>query len=125
LPDKVLDFIRTHHGTSRVKYFYRSFLKSYPNADIDEAAFRYPGPIPFSRETAVVMMADSVEATSRSLKDISSEKIDELVENIINQQIADNQFINADITFKDITAIKKIFKRMLMNIYHVRLEYPK
>lgn len=125
LPDKVLDFIRTHHGTSRVQYFYRSFLKSYPNADIDESAFRYPGPIPFSRETAVVMMADAVEATSRSLKNVTSEKIDELVENIINQQIADNQFINADVTFKDVTAIKKIFKRMLMNIYHVRLEYPK
>jgi putative nucleotidyltransferase with HDIG domain len=125
LPEKIVDFIRTHHGTSRVQYFYRSFLKSYPNLEIDEAAFRYPGPIPYSRETAVVMMADSVEATSRSLKDVTSEKIDTMVEEIINQQIADNQFINADITFKDISRIKKILKKMLMNIYHVRMEYPK
>jgi putative nucleotidyltransferase with HDIG domain len=125
LPEKIVDFIRTHHGTSRVQYFYRSFLKSYPNLEIDEAAFRYPGPIPYSRETAVVMMADSVEATSRSLKDVTSEKIDTMVEEIINQQIADNQFINADITFKDISRIKKILKKMLMNIYHVRVEYPK
>ena len=125
LPDKVLDFIRTHHGTTRVQYFYRSFIKSFPQAEVDEAAFRYPGPIPFSRETAVVMMADAVEATSRSLKEVNSEKIDQMVEEVINRQIEDGQFMNADITFRDITAIKKIFKKMLMNIYHVRMEYPK
>lgn len=125
LPEKIIDFIRTHHGNSRVQYFYRSFLKNYPDAEVDEAAFRYPGPIPFSRETAVVMMADAVEATSRSLKQADADVIDTMVENIINQQIADNQFINSDITFKDITSIKKIFKKMLMNIYHVRVEYPK
>jgi putative nucleotidyltransferase with HDIG domain len=125
LPENIMDFIRTHHGNSRVQYFYRSFLKNFPDAEVDEGAFRYPGPIPFSRETAVVMMADSVEATSRSLKVVNGESIDQMVENIINQQIADNQFINSDITFKDITAIKKIFKKMLMNIYHVRVEYPK
>ena len=125
LPDKVLDFIRTHHGTTRVQYFYRSYLKSFPQAEVDEAAFRYPGPIPFSRETAVVMMADAVEATSRSLKEVNSEKINQMVEEVINRQIDDGQFMNADITFRDITAIKKIFKKMLMNIYHVRMEYPK
>jgi putative nucleotidyltransferase with HDIG domain len=125
LPENVIDFIRTHHGTSRVQYFYHSFLKSYPTAEVDETAFRYPGPIPYSRETAIVMMADAVEATSRSLKDVNSEKIDNMVEAIINQQITDNQFINANITFKDITVIKKIFKKMLMNIYHIRMEYPK
>jgi hypothetical protein len=125
LPEKIIDFIRTHHGTSRVQYFYSSFITRFPEADVDEAAFRYPGPIPYSRETAVVMMADAVEASSRSLKEVSSEKIDKLVEDIINQKIADNQFINADITFKDITAIKNILKKMLMNIYHVRVEYPK
>lgn len=125
LPEKIIDFIRTHHGNSRVQYFYRSFLKNFPEAEVDEGAFRYPGPIPFSRETAIVMMADAVEATSRSLKIANSETIDSMVESIINQQIEDNQFINADITFKDITVIKKIFKKMLMNIYHVRVEYPK
>ena len=125
LPEKIIDFIRTHHGNSRVQYFYRSFLRNFPEAEVDEAAFRYPGPIPFSRETAVVMMADAVEATSRSLKIINSDTIDKLVEDIIRQQIEDNQYINANITFKDITAIKKLFKKMLMNIYHVRTEYPK
>ncbi len=125
LPEKIIDFIRTHHGNSRVQYFYRSFLRNFPDAEVDEAAFRYPGPIPFSRETAVVMMADAVEATSRSLKVINSETIDKLVEDIIRTQIEDNQYINANITFRDITAIKKIFKKMLMNIYHVRVEYPK
>ncbi len=125
LPEKIIDFIRTHHGNSRVQYFYKSFLRNFPDAEVDEAAFRYPGPIPFSRETAVVMMADAVEATSRSLKIINSETIDKLVEDIIRQQIEDNQYINANITFKDITAIKKLFKKMLMNIYHVRTEYPK
>ena len=124
LPEKIVDFIRTHHGTSRVQYFYHEFLKRNPGIEVDEAAFRYPGPIPYSRETAVVMMADAVEATSRSIKEVNSEKIDKLVEDIINQKIADNQFVNANITFKDITAIKKIFKKMLMNIYHVRVEYP-
>jgi hypothetical protein len=125
LPENVIDFIRTHHGTSRVQYFYQSFLKNYPGAEVDESAFRYPGPIPYNRETAIVMMADAVEATSRSLKEVNSDKIDQMVESIINQQIADNQFINTNITFKDITIIKKIFKKMLMNIYHVRMEYPK
>jgi putative nucleotidyltransferase with HDIG domain len=125
LPEKVIDFIRTHHGNSRVQYFYKSFLRNYPHVEVDENAFRYPGPIPFSRETAVVMMADAVEATSRSLKNISSETIDAMVEDIINSQIQDNQFINSDITFKDITLTKRIFKKMLMNIYHIRVEYPK
>jgi putative nucleotidyltransferase with HDIG domain len=125
LPEKIIDFIRTHHGTSRVQYFYRSFLRNYPDVEVDENAFRYPGPIPFSRETVVVMMADSVEATSRSLKVVNSETIDKLVEDTIRFQIEENQYINANITFRDINAIKKIFKKMLMNIYHVRVEYPK
>ena len=125
LPEKIIDFIRTHHGTSRVQYFYRSFLRNYPDVVVDENAFRYPGPIPFSRETVVVMMADAVEATSRSLKVVNSETIDKLVEDTIRFQIEENQYINANITFRDINAIKKIFKKMLMNIYHVRVEYPK
>ena len=125
LPEKIIDFIRTHHGTSRVQYFYRSFLRNYPDVVVDENAFRYPGPIPFSRETVVVMMADAVEATSRSLKVVNSETIDKLVEDTIRFQIEENQYINANITFRDISAIKKIFKKMLMNIYHVRVEYPK
>lgn len=124
LPDLIIDFIRSHHGTTMVQYFYQSFLKNYPEKILHEEDFRYPGPIPFSKETAVLMMADSVEAASRSLPHPDEETIDELVESVIDRQIAYEQFINCDITFKDITVIKKIFKKMLMSIYHVRIEYP-
>ncbi len=124
LPDLVVDFIRTHHGTSMVQYFYQSYLKNFPEVIVDEEAFRYPGPLPFSKETAVLMMADSVEAASRSLPVHSSDAIHDLVDKIIDGQIEAEQFVNCDITFKDITVIKKIFKKMLMSIYHVRVEYP-
>jgi hypothetical protein len=125
LPEQIIDFIRTHHGTTMTAYFYRSFKKAFPEEEIDEAKFHYPGPIPFSKETAVLMMADSVEAASRSLKKYDSETIDALVEKIINSQIEQNQFANADITFKDINTLKKIFKKKVMNMYHVRVEYPR
>lgn len=125
LPEQIIDFIRTHHGTSITAYFYRSFQNAFPEDKIDETKFHYPGPIPFSKETAVLMMADSVEAASRSLKKYDAESIDNLIERIINTQIEQNQFVNADITFKDINTLKKIFKKKIMNIYHVRVEYPR
>jgi cyclic-di-AMP phosphodiesterase PgpH len=108
-----------------VQYFYKSFVKHFPDEIVDEKKFRYPGPKPFSKETAVLMMADSVEAASRSLKTYDAEAIDKLVDGIIDSQIAENQFVNADVTFKDITTIKKILKKKLLTIYHVRIEYPK
>ena len=95
-----------------------------PDEEINEADFRYHGPIPFTKETAVLMMADSVEAASRSLKEKTEESISKLVDGIIDTQINDNQFINTNITFRDITTIKKVFKKKLMNIYHVRIAYP-
>lgn len=125
LPEQIIDFIRTHHGTTITGFFYRSFKNAYPDEEIDESKFHYPGPIPFSKETAVLMMADSVEAASRSLKKYDAESIDNLVEKIINTQIEQNQFANSDITYKDINTLKKIFKKKLMNIYHVRVEYPR
>jgi putative nucleotidyltransferase with HDIG domain len=125
LPEQIIDFIRTHHGTTITEYFYRSFKNTFPLEEIDESRFHYPGPIPFSKETAVLMMADSVEAASRSLKTYDAETIDQLVERIINFQIEQNQFVNTAITFKDINILKKIFKKKLMNIYHVRVEYPR
>ena len=125
LPEQIIDFIRTHHGTTITAYFYRSFQKDFPEEQIDTEKFRYPGPIPFSKETAVLMMADSVEAASRSLKKYDAESIDNLVEHIITAQIEQNQFKNSDITFKDINTLKKIFKKKLMNIYHLRVEYPR
>ncbi|MGB0788494.1 MAG: HD family phosphohydrolase, partial [Marinirhabdus sp.] len=122
LPDRVIDFIRTHHGSSLVYFFYKKELER--NGGADEADFRYPGPMPFSKETAILMMSDSVEAASKSLKDPTSTKIDAFVENIIDKQMETKQFQNADITFKEIGAIKKILKKKLNNIYHLRVEYP-
>ncbi len=122
LPDRVIDFIRTHHGTSTVYYFYMKAKETDENVAI--ADFQYPGPIPFSRETAILMMADSVEAASKSLKSPTSILINDLVEKIINKQMENGQFLNADITFKEIQIIKKVMKRKLTNIYHLRIEYP-
>lgn len=124
IPEPIIAFIRTHHGTTMTRYFYNMFKKENKDIEVDEEVFRYPGPIPNSKETAVLMMADSVEAASRSLKSYDEETIDNLVENIINHQIEEKQFVNSDITFKDLTTIKKMFKKKLMNIYHVRVEYP-
>ena len=124
VPEQIIDFVRTHHGTRRTEYFYQMELKENPDSEINEADFRYHGPIPFSKETAVLMMADSVEAASRSLKDKTEESISKLVDGIIDAQTKDNQFINTDLTFRDITTIKKVFKKKLMSIYHVRIAYP-
>ncbi len=122
LPDRIIDFIRTHHGTSVVYYFYMK--EKNTNEDFNINDFKYPGPKPFSKETAILMMCDSVEAASKSLKEPTSSKIDVFVENIINKQMEDNQFINANITFKEIQSIKKVLKHKLANIYHLRIEYP-
>ncbi|MCF8231029.1 MAG: HDIG domain-containing protein [Bacteroidales bacterium] len=124
LPEHIIDFIRTHHGTRKADYFYMKRKQEDPEGTVDEKEFSYHGPVPFSKETAVLMMADSVEAASRSLKAPDENKINELVENIINRLIAEEQLNNANITFKDIRIVKKILKRQLMNIYHVRVAYP-
>lgn len=124
IPEQVIDFVRTHHGTRRTEYFYRMELRNNPDEDFNESDFHYHGPVPFSKETAVLMMADAVEAASRSMKDRTEESINKLVDNIIDAQIADNQFINTDITFRDITNVKKVFKKKMMSIYHVRIAYP-
>lgn len=124
LPEQILDFIRTHHGTRRVEYFYRLERKQNPNMEVDETEFRYHGPVPFSRETAVVMMADSVEAASRSLVAPNEQKINDLVELIIGSMMETNQFSNAPITLRDITISKKVLKRKLLHIHHVRIAYP-
>lgn len=124
LPEIVVDFIRTHHGDQRVEYFYQSQIRSFPELEVDEGKFRYPGPKPFSKETAVLMMADSVEAATRSIKHPNAQNISDLVDGIVAKQLQHNQYINADITLRDISKIKKLFKKMLNSIYHVRIEYP-
>lgn len=122
LPAVIIDFIRTHHGNRRVEYFYRMALKE--EGEVDEKLYTYPGPIPFSKETAVLMMADSIEAASRSIPKPDETKLNNLVDQIVAAQLGDGQFDNADITLKDINKIKKIFKKMLLTIYHIRIEYP-
>jgi putative nucleotidyltransferase with HDIG domain len=122
LPDRIIDFIRTHHGTSTVYYFYQKAKEIDEDVAIEK--FQYPGPIPFSKETAILMMADSVEAASKSIKEPTSQRIDEFVERIIDKQMDELQFMNADITLKEIVTIKKVLKKKLNNIYHLRIEYP-
>jgi cyclic-di-AMP phosphodiesterase PgpH len=125
LPEQIIDFIRTHHGTRRTEYFYKLAQRENPQDEVDASHYSYPGPNPFSKETAVLMMADAVEAASRSLKKPDEEAIDRLVEDLINNQIENHQFDNADITFRDIRKVKSVFKKKLMSIYHLRIEYPK
>lgn len=125
IPEQIIDFIRTHHGTNKVQYFLRLYREKYPELKDNVSLFSYKGPKPFSRETAVLMMADAVEAASRALKTITYEAINDLVENIINYQQIEEQYSDADITFKDITVVKSAFKKKLVNIYHARIEYPK
>jgi len=123
LPDELIDFIRSHHGTTTVQYFYKQFIANFPDEEVDIKDFTYPGPKPFSKETAILMMSDSSEAAARSLKNPNAENIDALIEKVINHQINDNQFVNADITLKEITQLKKLFKKKLVNIHHARIEY--
>ncbi|MBE7177869.1 MAG: HDIG domain-containing protein [Mucilaginibacter polytrichastri] len=123
LPGMLIDFIRTHHGNTRVDYFYQSFLKNFPEKFVDEEKFKYPGPIPFSKETAVLMLADSVEAASRALKEPTSQNINKLVDRIIAYKLDQNQLQNSNITLKDLQVIRGIFKNMLGSIYHARIEY--
>lgn len=125
LPDRIIDFIRTHHGTTTVYFFYAKEKKESENEnEVKKADFQYPGPIPFSKETAILMMCDSVEAASKSLKEPTAKIVDQFVEKIIDKQIEEKQFLNADITFKEIEAIKKVLKAKLKNIFHLRIEYP-
>jgi len=124
LPGPIVDFIRTHHGTSKVHYFYKKYLQSYNEEEVDEAQFSYPGPKPFSKEMAVLMMADSVEAASRSYSSLDEKTINNLVDSIIDSQLNSGQFENVDITFRDITIIRGIFKKKLQNFYHARIKYP-
>ncbi len=124
LPDRIIDFIRTHHGTSVTYFFYKQELENNPDGEVDIKKFQYQGPIPFSKETAILMMCDAAEAASKSLKNPTAQSIDNLIDKIIDKQKNDNQFTNSDITFREIEKIKKIIKNKLMTIYHLRVEYP-
>ena len=124
LPDRIIDFIRTHHGTSSTYYFYAKEKELNPDTEVDIKKFQYQGPIPFSKETAILMMCDSAEAASKSLTKPTALLVSNLIDKIIAKQMADNQFLNSNITFREIEMIKKVIKKKLMNIYHLRIEYP-
>jgi putative nucleotidyltransferase with HDIG domain len=124
IPQAIIDFIRTHHGTGRAKYFYNSFKNAFPDKSVNEDAFSYPGPNPYTKETAILMMADSVEAASRSLKEYTDKTIKTLVNKIIDGQIADGLLQNTPLTFNDIGIIKATFMNKLKTMYHTRINYP-
>ena len=122
IPERIIEFIKTHHGTNLISYFYNKELEI--SKDVKRDDFCYNGPKPFSVEMAIVMMCDSVEAATKSLDKPTNEKIDSFVENIIDKQIENEQFVNCELTFKNISTIKSVLKDKLKNIYHVRVEYP-
>lgn len=125
LPSEVQDFIRTHHGTTMTGYFYAKELEKHPDGDFDISAFRYPGPRPYSRETAVVMIVDTVEAACRSLKNHTKESTDAMIDKLIDGKIAAGQLDNCPLSYGDIARVRKILKEKMMSIYQVRVEYPK
>lgn len=124
LPSVIKDFISEHHGTGVAKYFYTTALNQSPDGQVDKSKFQYPGPNPRSKETAILMMADAVEAASRSLKDYSTEAIDTLVDKIIDSQISDGLMKDSPISFRDVETVKATFKKRLATIYHARIAYP-
>lgn len=124
LPDVIKDFIRTHHGNGLTRYFYISYQNEHPDEKVDKEAFQYPGPNPFTKEQAILMMADAVEAASRSLKSYTEESISCLVDKIIDGQVQDGFFKECPITFKDIATVKSVFKEKLKTMYHTRISYP-
>lgn len=124
LPSEVIDFIKTHHGTTRAEYFYRKHLEEHPGAEVDVIEFQYPGPLPFTREMAVLMIADSCEAAARAMKDHSPEKLLALVEGVMDNKVRQRQFDKANLTFKDLEDAKQVIYSMLTSMYHGRIEYP-
>lgn len=124
LPTEVIDFIKTHHGTTRTEYFFRKYCNEHPDEEVDQSTFSYPGPLPFTREMAVLMIADSCEAASRSLKDRSPEKLKGLVNGIVTSKVQQEQFSKSSLTFRDLEDAKKVVFNMLVSIYHGRIEYP-
>ena len=124
LPDIIKDFIATHHGQGKTKYFYVNYKNAHPDEDVDELLFTYPGPNPFTKEQAILMMADTVEAASRSLPDYTEKTIRELVNRLIDSQVEEGYFKECPITFRDIAYAKTVLIEKLKTIYHTRLSYP-
>lgn len=124
LPSIIKDFINTHHGSGKTKYFYISYKNEHPDEPVDDSLFTYPGPDPFTREQAILMMADTVEAASRSLPEYTEESISNLVNRLIDQQVSEGYFVYCPITFHDIAVAKQVLTERLKSIYHTRTSYP-
>ena len=124
LPKVIKDLIRTHHGAGVAKYFYISYKNEHPDEEVDIRQFSYPGPNPFTKEQAILMMADAVEAASRSLPEYTEESINTLIDKIVDGQVSEGYFKECPITFKDIALVKALFKEKLKTVYHTRITYP-
>ncbi len=125
LPDAIVEFVATHHGTTKAQYFYLKYQEENPGIKVDEQLFIYPGPLPRTKEAAVVMIVDGIEAASRSLKEKTVDNLKELIQKMVDHKIRERQLRESDLTFRDITIIKETLLEKLVNIYHVRIEYPK
>lgn len=124
LPKPIIEFIETHHGTSTMLYFYKTYKNEHPGEIVNQDIFKYKGNIPSTKETAIVMLADSIEAASHSLKDFSDESLQKTIDLVIENKLNEHQLDNAPLTFQEITLAKEIFKKRLINIYHNRVTYP-
>jgi len=124
LPKEIIDFIRTHHGTTRVEYFYRNQMKDFPDQEFDESIFVYPGPKPQTKEQAIMMLADSIEAACKSLNNPTGDELDAFVDKIANAKVASEQLSDSDLSFKEFEICIETFKKMLHSVYHVRVAYP-
>jgi len=125
LPSVLIDFIKSHHGTTRVEYFYRNYLKEHPEEEgVDESAFRYPGPKPVTKEETILMMADSIEAACKSLKEPTEDNLNELIDKIVGGKITGGQFQHSKLTFEELEDCKRVFKQLMKSVHHVRIEYP-
>ncbi len=124
LPEVLIQFIKSHHGSTRVEYFYRNYLHTHPSEEIKEQDFRYPGPRPRSKEESILMMADSIEAAAKSLSNPTEKDVAELVDKIIAGKLAHEQLVHSELSFEELEICKQVFKKLLRSIYHVRIEYP-
>ena len=120
----IIEFIKTHHGTTKVEYFYRKFMKEHADHPVDEKVFTYPGPKPKSKEQVIVMLADTVEAAVKSLMNPTEEEINEMVDKLIKAKIESGQLDRSEMTFEDVQVCTRIFKTMLVNMNHIRIAYP-
>ncbi len=124
LPRLIIDFIRTHHGTTRTEYFYRNFIKDHPDMEVDESDFRYPGPRPRTKEETILMIADSIEAACKSLKNPTEKELSELINKIISGKITQGQLEESEMTFEELEQCRNVFKTVMKSVHHVRIEYP-